>query len=163
MTMTGPIIREYRNADEGAAIELAREMQLAELPFDAHMKPVAEVGAWYVENMKAAVANNAGVILVAELQGVCVGFACLLTHVADAGTEELAAHVSAHIRELVVARSVRGQGIGQKLLDECERRAWVAGRAEITLAVYARNAPAHGLYLRAGFRDRKIRMVKKLG
>lgn len=155
-------IREYRHDDAQAAIELVREMQIAETPFDRHMKPVADVGQWYVDNMITAAASEAGVILVAELQGVCVGLACLLTHVADAGIEELSPHVTAHINELVVAKSVRGQGIGQKLLDECEYRARLAGRDEITLAVYAQNAPAHGLYLRAGYRDRKIRMVKKL-
>lgn len=58
---------------------------------------------------------------------------------------------SARLYSLVVARSARGRGIGQALVEHAERRAAAAGCTSIHLEVRSDNARALGLYLGRGY------------
>ena len=58
---------------------------------------------------------------------------------------------SVHVAELFVAESVRGQGIGTRLLAEAEQYARTLGRQFITLDVVDTNVGALRLYQRLGF------------
>jgi ribosomal protein S18 acetylase RimI-like enzyme len=139
-----------------------RELQVAELPFNEHLKPPAEMDAWYIELLKKQCSELAGLILVVEEDKQCLGAAVILTRIEEKGDEEEMAHAYAHISELIVTKSARGRGIGKALLDECERRAKLASRDEMTIAVLAENESAHRLYQSSGYADVKIRLRKKL-
>ena len=120
------------------------------------------MGAWYIELLKKQCSELAGLILVVEDDKQCLGVAVLFTRIEEKGDEEEMAHAYAHISELIVTKSARGRGIGKALLDECERRAKLAGRDEMTIAVLAENGSAHRLYRNSGYADVKIRLRKKL-
>jgi len=152
-------IRNFTDADEAAVVEILSEMQSAELPFNPRMKPVAAIGPWYVSMLKA---QEDTAFLVAESGGKCAGFAVVLLNVIEAGDMELQPNISAHVTELGVAQTARGQGLATALLQECERRARRAGCDELTLSVYCGNEPAQKLYHKAGFADFKVRMRKSL-
>lgn len=157
------VIRDFADADGVFVLAILREMQAAELPYNARMKPVAAIGDWYVALLLEIALQRDSAFLVAETTGKCVGFAFLLLNEMEKGDQELGEYSYAHVTELGVLASARGQGVGLALLEECERRARLAGRDELTLAVYADNEPAHNLYRKAGFADFKIRMRKALG
>ncbi len=153
------VVRDFVDADANDVVAILREMQAAELPFNARMKPIAAMGPWYVELLKE---QEDAAFLVADLGGKCAGFAVVLLNVIEPGDMELQPYVHAHVTELGVAQAARGQGLGAALLQECERRARLAGRDELTLSVYCGNDPAQKLYRKAGFADFKVRMRKSL-
>lgn len=157
------LIRDFVDGDEAAVVAILREMQGAELPFNPHMKPVLAIGPWYVAMLKAQASSSTSAFLVAEVEGNCVGLAFVLLNEIELGEGELQAYSHAHVTELGVLASARGQGVGMALLRDCEARAKAAGKDEITLAVYCANGPAHNLYLKAGFADFKVRMRKSIG
>ena len=156
------VIREFCDDDAPAFIALIRELQAYELPFTRHLKRPEDIDAWYLDQIQQQCAKLEGIILLAACAARCLGCAVVYLHVDNQGDEELLPHVQAHVSELIVTAGARGQGIGTMLLTECERRARLAGRAEITLSVGAANVSAHQLYLRSGYEDAKIRMIKQL-
>ena len=77
--------------------------------------------------------------------------------------EDRAAHVapiqamgrpgSWFINMLAVGAKASGHGIGHALLEAVAGKACAAGFSELTLRVFADNAPALGLYRKCGFRE----------
>lgn len=66
------------------------------------------------------------------------------------------------ISALVVAPHCRGQGIGAALLADAERRATMAGCTQMTLSSSEQRTDAHRFYERAGYRERRKRLLKWL-
>ena len=94
--------------------------------------------------------------------GKCSATQRFSPNVVEDGTGDEVAYTYAYVGDLVVAETARGRGIGQRLLDECERRARAAGRDEMRVSVLARNEGAHQVYRRFGFDDLLIDMRKML-
>jgi len=69
------------------------------------------------------------------------------------GFSTFAARPLLNVHDLAVLPEQRGQGIGQALLDEVERRALARGCCKVTLEVLETNEGARRLYHRQGFRD----------
>ena len=88
-----------------------------------------------------------GAVLVADQEGVTVGFAIL----ASTWTVEDGGRV-AWLEELYVVPSLRGAGIGKCLLEEALRTAREMGCLAMDLEVDFEHARAENLYARAGFR-----------
>ncbi|MDT7578980.1 MAG: hypothetical protein QOK35_244 [Pseudonocardiales bacterium] len=57
----------------------------------------------------------------------------------------------AEVRMLAVAPDARGRGIGDALMDACERHAHAAGLAGVVLSTEPAMRTAHRLYLRRGY------------
>ena len=155
-------IRDYRDSDELALSGLLRELQTAELKFNARLKPAGEIGEWYIERLRQQCGALAGAILLAMNGSSCLGCAVVLTKVEEKGDGEELPFTYAHVSELIVTIEARGRGIGKALLKECERRSRAAGRDEMTIAVYAANESALNLYRSCGFADTKVRLRKTL-
>jgi ribosomal protein S18 acetylase RimI-like enzyme len=149
-------------SEETALVELLRELQAYETQFTDHYKAASAMGTWYIDLLQKNCIEKEGVILMAWDGTESLGMAAVFMRVEEKGEEEELAHTYAHIGELVVAEKARGRGIGNALLEECERRARAAGRGEITLAVFAKNKFAKRLYHDFGFEDLKINQRKKL-
>lgn len=156
-------IRSYTEADQSQVLELARELQAHEVPFFDRMKPASDIGLWYIDLLRGQCAEHDGVFLVAEIDGNCVGYATILIKMSEDGKGDEIAYDYAYIGDLVVSRSLRGHGIGSRLIEECERMAKQAGRDEIRLGVLAANTQSHRFYSQQGFTDLLIDMRKKLG
>ncbi len=155
-------IREYQEADAQSMLSLIRELQAHEVALYDRMKPVAEMGQWYVDLLKKQCAEDEGVILIAAETGEALGYATILTHVVEDGSADEVAYAYAYVGDLVVARKARRRGIGKLLLDECERRARTAGRDELRITVLALNGGAREAYRSFGFDDLLVDMRKRL-
>ena len=97
-------------------------------------------------------------VILAEVDGQPVGFACLLilqmVCYADLGAE---------VTELFVEQAQRGQGIGRMLLQHAERICRAAGATNITICTGFDNAPVQRLYGHFGFVEDDMRLRKSLG
>ena len=58
------------------------------------------------------------------------------------------------VKRMYVDETVRGRGVGRRLLDRLEAEARAAGLAALRLETGARSQAAVGLYREAGFVDR---------
>ena len=155
-------IREYRESDAEAMLSLIRQLQAHEVALYDRMKPVADMGTWYIDLLKKQCAKDEGVILIAEEDDKALGYATILTNVVEDGSDDEVAYNYAHVGDLVVSKEARRRGIGKLLLQECERRARIAGREELRIAVLALNDGARETYRSFGFADLHIRMRKML-
>ena len=85
-------------------------------------------------------------VLVAELEGALVGFACvqiLRTVCSDSPWAELT--------ELFVDDASRCRGIGAALVSEAERIAWASGCGELVLRTRGDNSEARALFEGCGY------------
>lgn len=155
-------IREYCESDQGRLLALIRELQAHEVVLYDRMKPEAEMGVWYIDLLKKKCAEDEGIILIAEENGLALGYAVILTRAVEDGTGDEVAYDYAYIVDLVVAREARRRGIGRLLLAECERRAGEAGRDDLRISVLGANRGAHELYRSFGFNDLLVDMRKRL-
>jgi ribosomal protein S18 acetylase RimI-like enzyme len=85
----------------------------------------------------------AGLFLVATLRGEPVGCGALKLH----GTEP------AELKRMWVAESVRGLGVGRRLLGELEHHATASGARVVRLETNKTLTEAIGLYRSAGYRE----------
>jgi len=155
-------IREYRETDAERMLSLIRELQAHEAALYERMKPVADMGHWYIDLLKKQCAKDDGTILIAEENGTALGYATILTNVIEDGTADEVAYSYAHVGDLVVSQQARRRGVGKMLLEECERRSRAAGRNELRITVLARNEGAYRTYQSFGFDDHLIKMRKAL-
>jgi predicted N-acetyltransferase YhbS len=143
------VIRSAREADRPAieAVTLAAYEQYA-----ASLPP--RLWREYRRNIVATLADaTPEITIVAEAGGALVGSVLLQPAGAQAanpgrGTSNRLAHPE--VRLLAVAPSVRGQGVGRRLMDECIRRARASGTAALILHT-ADMSVAMRLYERMGF------------
>lgn len=155
-------IREFRETDAERVLSLIRELQAHEVALYDRMKPVADMGHWYIDLLKKQCAKDEGVILIAEEAGKALGYATILANVIEDGSDDEVAYNYAHVGDLVVSKEARRRGIGKLLLQECERRARIAGREELRISVLALNGGAREAYRSFGFDDLHINMRKML-
>jgi ribosomal protein S18 acetylase RimI-like enzyme len=126
------------------------------------MKPAADMGHWYIDLLAKQCTDEDGAILIAEQDGNALGYATILTNAVEDGSAEEIAYVYAYVGDLVVAKAARRRGVGRLLLEECERRARLAGRDELRITVLAANGGARATYRAFGFDDLLIDMRKIL-
>lgn len=101
---------------------------------------VFTVDPWTVEQFWGELAQPTRQYVVAEVAGELVGYAGVYLLPPDADVQTIA-----------VGTKGQGCGIGRRLLDELIERAKDAGCVQLVLEVRSDNAPALGLYRRAGF------------
>jgi ribosomal protein S18 acetylase RimI-like enzyme len=58
-------IREFKESDTRVLIPLIRELQAGEVALFDRMKPIADMGQWYVGRLKEKCIEDEGVILIA--------------------------------------------------------------------------------------------------
>ena len=146
--MTGPRIRDAGGGDRDAvvAVTLAAYQQYASV--------MPRLWEGYRENIVSTLAAaSPGTQIVAEKDGHIVGSVLLypagtVMGRAGGGSATLALP---EVRLLAVAPSVRGQGIGALLMDECVRRARESGARALTLHTTDMMQAAVRLYTRMGF------------
>ncbi len=82
----------------------------------------------------------------------------IVTYGPDPFTDQL----NAHLLAIVVAPSIDGQGVGQRLMAELDDEARRRGAATMSLNVFTTNERARALYARLGFHEELIRAVRPL-
>ena len=96
-------------------------------------------------------------VLVAELHGQVVGM--LSWHLTPVLHEE---PPLGRITALVVREDVRGRSIGVELLQRAERELRERGCRRLELTSGRHRVDAHRFYVRCGFEERSLRLVKEL-
>src|SRR5689334_23339774 len=139
------MIRTARPSDASSVAELIRQLGPPE-------------GAEGVEARIAALADTpTDAVLVAEVDGRVVGLVSLhVTPFFNRGTSR------GRVTALVVDESVRGQGIGKRLLLAVEDAARDRGCVEAELTSAAHRLDAHRFYLNAGYEGHPHRFRKLL-
>jgi GNAT superfamily N-acetyltransferase len=155
-------IRDYRPEDADRLTELMRELQGELIPIYDRMLPLDRFAAWYRDEVLAECEAAKGKALIAEYDGRLVGYATVLVDVVADKRDEIA-HSYALVGELLVTREARGEGVGARLLAECERVAREGGAKWLRIEALARNSGARRLYERCGFSDHFLQMEKPLG
>ncbi len=155
-------IRDYRESDEAGVIALARELQVQERTTFDRMKPEGDIGAAYVAAMMADVRAHDGRFLVAERDGMLLGYCTLLTRRDSSEEHDEVFYTYSHVSDLTVAGPERGAGIGADLLAACETIAREAGQKWLRLNVQAANSGARRFYDRHGYRELLTLMEKAL-
>jgi len=96
----------------------------------------------------AALRAPRGLVLVATLDGVPVGCGVLRLHLDGSGTLEYA-----ELKRIWVARTMRGIGLGRRMLHELERHAAAAGARVARLDTNRVLHEAIAMYRAAGYRE----------
>ena len=146
-------------SDDGIVVRAAGHAErerIGRLTLEAYREyaSVMEPSAWAAleQAVLASLADDAGVIrLVAEIDGVIVGSAAL--HAPDAAAYGSLASPTTwpEVRLVAVAPTARGRGVGRALVEECIRRARLAGATMLGLHTSRSMRAAICLYERMGF------------
>ncbi|MBA7497760.1 hypothetical protein ES704_00492 [subsurface metagenome] len=141
--MTDIIIREARESDlltiGKLTLELIEAMGNTE---GIDIKLIAE----NCRNLLNEVNSH---ILVAEIEGVVVGFVSFTTR-----KTILHRGLSGLIDELIIAKSYRGKGIGKQLLSSAIEKSRQLGCCEVEVSTEKTNIKARGFYRQYGFTER---------
>jgi diamine N-acetyltransferase len=97
----------------------------------------------------AELADDKSVFLIAEIDGVPVGYAKIVIDNIEPG---VTAQRPVELSRLYSHQKYLGQGIGQKLMDACFERARREGRDVMWLGVWEYNPRAQRFYEKNGFR-----------
>jgi len=143
--MTDIIIREAKESDlltiGKLTLELIEAMRNTE---GIDIKLIAE-------NCRNLLSEANSYILVAEIEGIVVGFVNFTTR-----KTILHRGLSGLIDELIVAKSYRGKGVGKQLLSSVIEKSRQLGCCEVEVSSEKTNAKAREFYRQCGFTERGV-------
>jgi ribosomal protein S18 acetylase RimI-like enzyme len=148
-------IRPATTADVDTVMSLADRLLVGVAPWREEAAVTAAVRGW-VRTSLAAMAEPGHAVLVAELEGVVVGFVTLSPAPHWAGDPD------AYIGELVVSPEAEGRGIGRALVVAAMERARENGSTRIRVSTGAANTRARSLYRALGFEDEDVTLSRAL-
>jgi ribosomal protein S18 acetylase RimI-like enzyme len=104
--------------------------------------------------------SGKGVVFAVEMDGRYVGYIFVLTFMP--GMEKANKHSPAYISDLHIEKPFRGKGFAMKLIKEAEKWAKSKNKQEISLDVGTFNGAAIELYKKSDFKEKSIKLEKKL-
>jgi ribosomal protein S18 acetylase RimI-like enzyme len=123
------------------------------------MAPSPQTEQGYGRFLGSQLGNEDVSIMVAELDGVVVGY--VFSSLEDADYMALRGPAGA-IQDIIVDPAHRGQGIGAKLLDAAIEFLKSRGAPRVVLSTAFQNATAQRLFEKAGFRRTMVEMTREL-
>ena len=133
-------------------IRVARDSVSPLRESDPHLVTVA------YERFVEFIFGQSHILLIADRDGVPVGFLLLL----DAYPDDVTLELQAFVAYMAVEPSLRRQGIGNALLDVAENEARAKGLSHIALMVTEANGAALRLYAERGFETERRLLSKAL-
>jgi ribosomal protein S18 acetylase RimI-like enzyme len=158
-------IRRYKESDRAAFIRLMEELQdhLVSIDEMKRIRRMPEYGESYTRRTLRKVAENNGIIYVAEHEGRPIGLAVGI--ILEPTGEDLLEGVPSKdgiVLELAVEARYRRRGVGTMLMRKLEEY-FKENRCDVSrVAVFAPNRSTHELYRELGYHDRDIYLTKKL-
>ena len=143
--MTDIIIREAKESDLLAIGQLT--LELIETMSDTEGIDIKLIA----ENCRNLLSEANSHILVAEIEGVVVGFVNFTTR-----KTILHRGLSGLIDELIIAKSYRGKGIGKQLLLSAIKKSRQLGCCEVEVSTEKTNIKAREFYRQYGFTERGV-------
>lgn len=141
--MTDIIIREAKESDLITIRELT--LELLETMGDTEGIDIKLIA----ENCQNLLSEANSHILVAEIEGIIVGFVNFTTR-----KTILHRGLSGLIDELIVAESYHGKGIGRQLLSIAIEKGRKLGCCEVEVSTEKTNIKAREFYIQCGFTER---------
>jgi ribosomal protein S18 acetylase RimI-like enzyme len=163
--MTEPSTITVRSARPEDAASLGRLGALLvalhhELDPARFIAPGPGTPAGYGRFLAAELDREAVILLVAEAEGVVLGYA----YAELEGNDWMALRGPAGVvHDLVVDPARRHQGIGRRLLEEAAAALVARGAPRVVLSTAWRNEAAQRLFAAAGFRSTMIEMTRERG
>ena len=156
------IIREYTPEDRLAIEKCAFELQEDEKSRQPHIwkNPEEQFSRDYYEYVTKSVKEYEGKIFVAEIDGEVAGHVVVILNKDESPAYLLQKY--GYILDLVVLREYQRRGIGNRLMVKAEEFVRSLGLEWMQLDVSTGN-PAHDFYTNSGYREKDVRMEKKLG
>ena len=103
------------------------------------------------ENCRNLLSEDNSYILVAEIEGIVVGFVNFTTR-----KTILHRGLSGLIDELTIAKNYRGKGIGRQLLSSAIEKSRQLGCCEVEVSTEKTNIKAREFYRQCGFTERGV-------
>ncbi len=149
-------VRESEPADRDFIMDLVPELLAFGPPAWREPRQMTPVDARVIGAAVDGRSPDSMVLVAEDSRGHRLGF----IHVTE--EEDYYAGPCGHVGDLVVARAVRGLGVGTALLAAAEHWARARGYRMISLNVFMDNVEARSVYERAGYAPETIRHVKVL-
>lgn len=143
--MTNIIIREAKESDLLTIRQLT--LELLETMGDTEGIDIKLIA----ENCQNLLSEANSHILVAEIEGIIVGFVNFTTR-----KTILHRGLSGLIDELIVAKIYHGKGIGRQLLSIAIERSRQLGCCEVEVSTEKTNIKAREFYIQCGFTERGV-------
>lgn len=160
--MKQPQVRLYRSQDRTAILRAVRDLQEYERWLHKSRRRGGEVAKAYLDTLFRRTSESSGAILVAELNGIFVGFiACWISrNTSLMETPDFSAY--GYVSDIFVDPKHRRRGVGTTLLQAAERHLSSSGVRRLRLNVLAANTSAQAAYRRYGFEPYEISMDKPM-
>ena len=143
--MTDIIIREAKESDLLTIGKLT--LELIEAMSDTEGIDIKLIA----ENCRNLLSEDNSYILVAEIEGIIVGFINFTTR-----KTILHRGLSGLIDELSIAKNYRGKGIGRQLLSSAIEKSRQLGCCEVEVSTEKTNVKAREFYRQCGFIERGV-------
>ena len=143
--MTNILIREAKEFDLLTIGKLT--LELIEAMGDTESIDIKLIA----ENCRNLLSEDNSYILVAEIEGIVVGFINFTTR-----KTILHRGLSGLIDELTIAKSYRGKSIGRQLLSSAIEKSHQLGCCEVEVSTEKTNAKAREFYRQCGFTERGL-------
>ena len=144
-------IRQARlPADEPVILSFINGLQDYEEAFEPNRRLDADFAQEHWREAQRRHAEKHGTFLIAEDNGVAVGWAFAHDETAELFVIE-AERLHGFLAELYVAPQARGKGLGRALIEGCEAWARSRGHKLLTVGVLAKNPSASRAYEGAGY------------
>jgi ribosomal protein S18 acetylase RimI-like enzyme len=155
------VIRQAQRGDRAALERCFSELQSFERSLERNRAESKLICSQYIDGLLADCATMSGAIVVAEVNGLVAGFACVLSRMPSDNIIELESEC-AYVTDLVVLEPFRRSGLGARLIQAVEAHAVASGATRIRVGVLAANLGAHRLYRTLGYQDSEIVLEKRL-
>lgn len=163
--MDGLAIRQFTETDRENLMPLMKE-------FERYLESVDTTQTihyddrstrYSIDRMIKDAQTHDGIVLIAELNGHVIGFLEAHEYIQEEEEAlEQGRHKQIELEELFVSSDFRGKGVGHELMGALYTFAKEKGHQRMRLKVHAGNTSAHSTYLKQGFKDFRIEMVKDL-
>lgn len=155
-------VEHYQQSDFSAIKEFVESIQEYERLKVPELKPGTEIGQSYAEYLIRAIADRRGIILVARMNRITVGFVCAWVDLDEDQLLREDFRVHAYISDLFVLEEWRRRGIARELLRSVESEMRDRGCQRIRICTKATNQTALDCYLANGYSAYEIVLSKRL-
>jgi ribosomal protein S18 acetylase RimI-like enzyme len=159
------ILRDYREEDRDALLELVNKLEEYVKPLDP-LKRVKNLPGFTEASLHETLENvekYQGKITFAEESGKIIGMIIgVIWEQSEKNKLEIGPHTVGEVVDLYIEEVYRGKGLGKKMLKMMEDYFISKGCDSMWIEVFTPNENAHNVYKKYGFVDREIGMLKQL-
>jgi GNAT superfamily N-acetyltransferase len=160
--MSDITIRSATDADEARLLAAIADQQDYERALHDTRKPGLEIAALYFAYLRTRVAQDRGVLLVAERDSAFAGYAAGWIENEDNVAETADSNRFGYIADTYVIPAFRGLGIAAVLIQVAERHLRASGISRIRIRALANNASALRAYMKSAFVPYEIVLEKRV-